>query len=225
MENSVGANDVDVAAAAEVVSAEKPATAAGPSKSDENDAPPPPDQTKGPPAVDGQPVAERDDVVPAAVAGADDKDRPSRSAPGDVDDLNDAMASTSISTAPPDNVEQSQGGDVTNEPQKQVAAVEKENVASANANVDSDVSVKPPPEHGREANSTVAGFENAREYNDDEEYCVERDQNNVTRQDHVSAPESCGEEELDDEEAAEEGEEGAEVSNNSIHFLTDPGQN
>lgn len=216
MENSVAAKDGDVAAEV-VASAENPVTATGPTKSDETDSASVTAEEAKTPTVDGKSEAvDRDDVITTKVA-VDDKNCGSNATSVEVSDLSEAMASTSISTSRQDDIEQSQAEDKEQQ-QKQVTIPEKENVITDNTNVDSDVSVKTPLEADEEATSTAGGFEDAREYIDDEEDCNERDQSNVTHQEHISATESCGEEELlEDDEAARE--EGGEVSNKFNTFF------
>lgn len=219
METSVGAKDADVTA--EVASPENPVTVTGLTKSDENNSASVMAEETKTPSVDVKTVVDSDDVVTTKVA-VDDKNCSSNTASVEVSDLSEALASTSLSTSHQDDIEKSQGEDM--EQQKQVTMPEKENVIIDNTNVDSDVSVKTPLEADEEATSTVGGFEDAREYIDDEEDCNERDQSNVTHQDQTSAAESC-EEELLDDEVAGEGEEVSNKFNTFLYFLINPAQN
>lgn len=129
-------------------------------------------------------------------------------------ELNAAMAKTKIST---DEIIHDQGGANINEQQKQVTVVKENDINKANVNLD----IKITENHGEEVESNT-GFEDAREYAEDEDDYAERrqdqDDNHLER---VPDGGSCGEEELlEDEEDLERDDEEVSIDlNNCLQYL------
>ena len=134
------------------------------------------------------------------------------------DQLNIAMASTTISTNEVDEIKHNLGETVLNEQQKPLTAmVEKEIVISENSDINLDISIKSKSEYHDINNSTIgSGFEDAVEYiiNDEEDSIIKEQLQDVIQQENVNDDESCSQQEEGGEGEDDYGDEINDVSNN-----------
>ncbi|XP_026819656.1 probable serine/threonine-protein kinase DDB_G0282963 [Rhopalosiphum maidis] len=117
------------------------------------------------------------------------------------DQLNTAMASTTISTDKVDEIKQNQDETALDEQQKPVTAtVEKEIVINENSDANLDISIKSKSEYDEIINSTIgSGFEDAVEYmnNDEEDSVVKEQPRDVIQQENVPDNETSSQQEVE----------------------------
>jgi len=161
-------------------------------------------------------------VVSELVAGSNETattvNASSNNSTVEEDQLNIAMASTTISTNEVDEIKQNQGETVLVEQQKPVTVTdEKKIISDENLDLKSDISIKTKSESDDINNSTIgSGFEDAVEYINDEKDSVvtEEQPQDVIEQEDALNDESRSPQEVE----GGDGEESKDVSNNFTLF-------